>query len=294
MSCPLTDGACGVPTNARIRLRFDRALLPSTAVRQAIRVYTGTPSNAAPPTVPHYDILSSELTFTFQNDLRPGLLYQVEFTREGEAGDSLLRAFDGAPLPRDELTQRWSFLTARRRDPALDQPPPSSATCAEVLPALAESCASGCCHAGSTPAMGLSLESRDGLLAAVNRVAHQTETGDGLGVSFEDAARFGVGMPLIDPNRAHGSYLVYKLLLEPQNLSPCPEGRPCSAFLSLPGAADCRPLPEDERRRLAEWFVLGAAMPLAWDCQGRRAHRTLDCATLRALTTWIDSGARCD
>lgn len=262
-------------------------------VKNAIRVYTGTPTNAAPPTAPYYDVLTGELTFAFQNELRPGLLYQVEFAAEREGGDSLLRAFDGAPLPRHELSDGWSFVTARRRDGTLDAPV-RRATCDEVLPVLAESCATSCCHAGPTPAMGLALGSREALQGAVNRVARQTETGDAVGATFDDPARFGVGMPILAPNRANGSYLVYKLLLDPENLSPCAEGAPCAAFLDLAGAGSCRPFPEEERRRLAEWFVLGAAMPLDRECDGQAAHRHLDCASLRAVTSWIDSGARCD
>ena len=34
---------CGVPRDATLQIRFDRYLLPETAVRQSIRVYTGDP-----------------------------------------------------------------------------------------------------------------------------------------------------------------------------------------------------------------------------------------------------------
>lgn len=292
--CAVSDVACGVPTNTRIRLRFDRALLPTTAVRQAIRVYTGTPVNGAPLTAPQYDVLSSELTFTFQGDLSPGSLYQVELLTE-PGGDSVLRAFDGAPLPSDELATRWSFLTARRREPALDAPADArTGTCDEVVPVLTERCGSACCHGGETPAMGLRLVSRDDVRRATNRVAHQTETSGVLGTPFDDPSRFGVGMAIIDPNRAHSSYLVYKLLLDPRNLAPCDGGASCATFLDLPGADGCRRFGADEERRIAEWFVQGEPMPLDRGCDGAAPPSRLDCATLRAITSWIESGAQCD
>ena len=45
---PDADG-CGVPTDTAVTLRFDRFLLPESAVRQSVAIYTGVPSNPALP-----------------------------------------------------------------------------------------------------------------------------------------------------------------------------------------------------------------------------------------------------
>ena len=47
LDCDPYADDCGVPTDTSITLRFDRFLLPSSAVRQSMAVYTGVPSNPA-------------------------------------------------------------------------------------------------------------------------------------------------------------------------------------------------------------------------------------------------------
>ena len=145
--------------------------------------------------------------------------------------------------------------------------------------------------------MGLSFETTEDLRrTAIDRVARQTETGDQVGVPLEDPSRFGVAMPIIDPAHSQNSYLVYKLLLAPENLAPCTSG--CGEFASLPRAADCSTPPVDERRRMSEWFIQGTPMPPPRESALGAAElpplHHLDCSVMRALTRWIDAGARCD
>jgi hypothetical protein len=286
--CAITDPACGVPLNASVRLSVDRPLLPSTVIRQNIRVYTGIPENAAPFVTPRYDLLTREVNFDFARPLQPKTLYQVELGG--------LRAFDGAPLADEDATARWSFVTSEGADPALEPAVPTvEPSCGQVVERLSGSCGGAACHGGDEPAMGLRLETIDDLVrTAIDRVAHQTETGDRVGTPFDAPRRFGVAMPRIEPASPHNSYLVYKLLLLPENAAPCAAAA-CAPFAALPGADHCDVLPELERRRLAEWFVLGDPMPLPRDPSGaRHPGSTLDCGTLRALTRWIANGARCD
>ena len=131
----------------------------------------------------------------------------------------------------------------------------------------------------------------------IERVAHQTETGSTVGVPFVNPARFGVAMPILDPGNPATSYLFYKLLLSPENLGVCGAG--ACAFDALPGAQSCVPLPADERERLAAWFVRGEAMPILGHDNSEQGclpadHRSLDCGEMRAITRFIERGARCD
>lgn len=294
MGCTPADSDCGVATNTFIRLRFDRPLLPSTAVRQALRVYTGRPENGAPAMTPRYDVLTRELTFYFNGRLLPKVLYQVELLAD-EENPAFLRAYDGAPLAREDVRERWSFMTGAAGDPAFDFPTvEQEPTCDDILARLNASCGGGCCHGGESPAMGLRLTDLDALRAtAIGKVARQTDLGDRIGVPLTDPARFGVGMPVIDPGNPHNSYLLYKLLLSPRNLEPC-RSPDCEPFTALPGAERCRAPSEAERVLLAEWFVQGAPMPLdpAPGC-AMSEPSAFDCATFQALARWIERGADC-
>ena len=196
------------------------------------------------------------------------------------------------------MPNEFSFITSARQPEAPPPVPPfSEPTCDDVTRLLGARCAGSCCHGGDSPAMGLRLDSADALeRTAIERVAHQTETGNTLGVSFSDPARFGVAMPIIDQSSPATSYLVYKLLLSPANLAPC--SADSCAFDALPGARSCLPLPEAERERMAAWFVPGQAMPIvereAFDVSCLPSdNRPLDCGEMRALTRWIEAGARC-
>jgi hypothetical protein len=93
--------------------------------------------------------------------------------------------------------------------------------------------------------------------------------------------RFGVNMPIIDPERPDNSYLMYKLLLRPE------------AY--LPGGADdcvepgsCVPPEPAELERLREWFVRGDPMPQAGPGESFVDHDAL--ATIQAF---IAGGAAC-
>jgi hypothetical protein len=104
-------------------------------------------------------------------------------------------------------------------------------------------------------------------------------------------------MPIIDPESAPTSYLVYKLLLHAPNLAPCSE-EPCP-FEDLPGARSCAPLTPEETERMAGWFVAGEPMPILrhggeTDSCAPVDNRPLDCGSMRAIERWIENGAWCD
>lgn len=296
VNCGAGDLNCGVPVDTPITLRFDRILLPATAVRQSIVVYSGAPGVGAPFLQPSYDVLERELTFRMAGRFEATALYRVQLPIARSASDYGLRAFDGAPLESGRVPVELSFVTSAALMDAAPSPAFDEPTCDDVAALLASHCAGSCCHGGESPAMGLRLDSVTGIEAtAIQRVAHQTETGNTLGVPFVNPSRFGVAMPIIDPGSAASSYLVYKLLLSPDNLRACAAGA-CS-FDALPGAQSCAPLPADERDRLAAWFVQGDAMPIVAHGADPSClppdNRALDCGEMRALTRWIDRGARC-
>ncbi len=285
---------CGLPRNAPILVRFDRYLLPSTAVRQSIRVFSGSEEVTTGLLAPEYDLVERTLVFRQSQGFVAGALYTVEFIVPKGAGDFGFRAFDGAPLAEGDVPLRFDFR-ARRADPPVGDNPER-----DVVPddgvSLFLACASAGCHSRTdqAPRMGLDLSSSEGLLVtAVGKVAHQADTGPNTGLPLQNPSRFGVNMPLIDPGRPDNSYLIYKLLLRPENLgaSGCTTRYPT---LSL--GANCEEHRTQEAARLREWFVRGQAMPLTRYASDPQGNVTVNDApvpleTTRGIQAWIRGGA---
>lgn len=291
LDCARDSPECGVPTDVTLVFRFDRFLLPDTAIRQSISFFTGAAGNLAPPPsnvraemTARYDVLERTVRFALPPGvtLQPNALYTAELPIYGPGQPWGFRAFDGAPLE-GTVPPRLSFRTGS--GPSGSVPSSPALDCAGFLASLARGgCGAGGCHGAplgrTQPAMGLRLDSAAGLLAtAVRRPAHETETGDTTGVSSEDAPRFGANMPLIDPGRPDNSYLLYKLLIAPevyQSSGTCPDGELCDA-----------PAPA-ELDRLRAWFVLGEPMPF-----GTSADHVLRHEDLRDMQAFITAGADC-
>jgi hypothetical protein len=297
LDCPQLDPACGVDRNVAIQLRFDRYLLPATAVRQSIRVFTGT-GQSAPFTRPDYDVVERVLSYRPDGHLVPGQTYRVELVLAEDESSEGLRAFDGALLGEGPVPLAFDFRTNEIDPPPASPVPREEATCDDVLAITARStgCSGNDCHirrddSFSVPRMGLELVDAYGLLTtAIGKVAHQTEIGGKTGVPLQNPARFGVQMPIIDPGRPDNSYLLYKLIRKPENFDTTDaaeiEGL-CQTryqFGILPGDP-CVPPPEDESTRLREWFVRNEPMPLG----PRRITRH----ELRRIQAWIVGGAKC-
>jgi hypothetical protein len=138
--------------------------------------------------------------------------------------------------------------------------------------------------------MGLRLDTAEGLReTAVRRVAQQTDTGPYPGRTLIDPPRFGVGMALIDPGSPATSYLLYKLLRNPDNYGG--EGVPCATkyAVALPQGT-CAPSP-GELTLLGEWFVRLDPMPPL----GEALAGGID--DLRLLQRFVSAGAdtrRCE
>lgn len=130
-------------------------------------------------------------------------------------------------------------------------------------------CALKACH-GADASAGLDMRTAKTLAyTAVSRVAHETQTGEEARNPDVNPSRFGRAMPIIDRGAPGHSYLVYKLLANPQ--TP----------LEVPFPADGA-----EVRRVQSTIITGAPMPPS----------TAFTATLRAhemewIAEWIFQGA---
>lgn len=200
-------------------------------------------------------------TPSYGGQLLPDTVYQIELPlpEKDEFGFGF-RAFDGAPLEKGPVRLKWSFRTARAATPtvAAAQPP----SCEQAVQIFAKGgCSVGSCHAGRDAPLGLSLATtKDVLVTAIARVAHETSTSGTPGTLLEDPPRFGTAMPIIEPGKPSMSYLVYKLLEKPENFGP--DGGCSDTLYKVPlPAGTCLLAPEAERTRLAGWFVDGDSMP---------------------------------
>lgn len=270
--------------NTPIEIRFDRFLLPKTAVRQSIRLYTGA-RNSFVTLQPFYDTVERVVVYRVATGgaLLGGVLYHVELVSpKADENGFGFRAFDGAPLSTEEnaVPLKWSFLTAR----AAPTPGPSTEppTCFETWTALNQSgCTKSTCHVGPEAPMSLRLDSSASLLStAIGHVAHEADTGPVAGRPLVDPPRFGTGMPVLDPGNPGTSYLLYKLLIGPENF-----GDDCTTRHNVPLPPGGCPMPDDgERQRLRDWFVRLEPMPY-----GGKLVGGLD--TLDLLQRYILAGA---
>jgi len=145
-------------------------------------------------------------------------------------------------------------------------------------PAVFESCALPGCHGAGLDqdelAMSLALADVGRLDNAIGRVAHQTQTGAEADEPRFNPTPFGRAMPLIDPGNPGNSYLLYKLIISPEN--------------------HVSPPPTDERRRLREAAIVGLPMPAAINGPGRGmapGDAEASQALLDRLRAWIANGA---
>jgi hypothetical protein len=274
---------CGVPRNAAFELRFNRYLRPDTAVRQSLRVYLAGAPNTQLFLIPTYDVVERVVSYRFDGQLEAGLLYTVElFDPERDELGFGFRAFDGAPLRQQPGLPLVFQFRAARADPGPGPEPQPEPDCADALAAFSTArggCSAAGCHAADRP---LDLASAAAIAAgAFNRPARETELANRVDYPLLNPERFGVSLPLILPGEAAWSYLLYKLLVNPANFA---DGD-CASRYRVAFGSDCLYSPA-EAERLANWFVLGTAMPPP----GFEAP-DFGLDELRLLERWIDAGA---
>lgn len=290
LDCAPDDLGCGVPRNVAFEFRFDRFLRPDTAIRQAMTLYTGSPSNIVPSSnrvaeiTPEYDLVERVVRFSLPDGvvLHENALYTFQLAVPDEEAPFGFTAFDGAALAPD-TPRSVSFATSDR----VEEPPaePSAPSCDVVL-ALFAGCASAACHGGETPRMGLDLTSAEAIRrTAIGRVAHQTEVADSAGVALQDPARMGAAMPIIDPYRPDNSYLLYKLLISIDNYAGPAECE--SAFRAPVDPELCTRATDAELARLRDGFVRGEPMPHP------ASTARLGADGVRSISRFIRAGASC-
>ncbi|MFC1641960.1 Ig-like domain-containing protein [Myxococcota bacterium] len=298
---------CGVVRSSPIELRFDRFLLPATAVRQSITFYTGVEDEYV-WVEPHYDLIERVVRYALGpgQALRPAVRYTVRIVRtdQNEPGYGF-RAFDGSALAASgSAPLSFSFRTQdQSASPMPVEPPPS---CSEVMAVFRRGGCSHChqsertpdCSPGDISAMGptcsgttgmdLDLSSAAAVRSTANsRVARQTDQEATSGIALRNPERFGTAMPLIDPGRPENSYLLYKLLAHRGSYGPAP-CRNSTHRVDL--GSHCVAATPEETQRLRDWFVRGDPMPPG-------PNSPLQANDLRAVQHWIASGAgtnRCD
>lgn len=298
---------CGVPIGSSITLRFDRYLRASTAVRQSISVYSGTPGSGVGLLRPEYDAVERVLVYRLTQPLEPGTLYTVELLSADDPSGFGFQAFDGAPLDDSGAPVKFNFFTRRNRESPSELPLEPIPSCDRILEIFANAgCAASGCHGGAIPSAGLLLDRAESLFqTAVDRAARQTELGAVVGVPLQDPVRFGLQMPIIDPGQPANSYLLYKLFRGEFShwLGPDDPGR-CTSRYSVALGPDCVPPSESELTRLREWFVRGSAMPppaagssdvpgSAGAPNGAPPEGTLFRPELREIQRFIAGGAIC-
>lgn len=237
-------GASEVLSTASIILKFDRFLLPSSATRQSICLWSNLTvdvqtledcQNVAGAVrvflEPTYNPVEREIILRRPPDqprLTPGVRYRLAVLAPTGPDDPYgIRAFDGAPLPQ---TQQIDFAVAAQDPPgAADElPPDQDLFCAPVggVASYMQSCTFGAgCHRSvpgvSDAVMGLDLATASLIQAtAIGKVAHQTQTGEHADEPDVTPRRFGRAMPLIDALNPGNSYLLYKTIIGPNAIDP--------------------------------------------------------------------------
>jgi len=232
------SGALGeVISTSSVRVRFDRFLLPESAIRQAICVQSDLREvkildDCVAPIFfePVYDPAQRRIIYRQsgtpdQAHFTPGTTYKLTVLSPVDDTAVGVRAFDGAPL---EATVSFEFTTRAADPPATpsDAPQGDALFCGAVKDYLNGCSYGGGCHGVGVDenneaigaVMGLNLRDTEGLIStAILKVAHQTQTGESASDPVKTPLRFGRAMPLIDPGSPGTSYLLYKAIVSPLN-----------------------------------------------------------------------------
>jgi hypothetical protein len=152
--------------------------------------------------------------------------------------------------------------------------------CPRSVKQILAGCSYGGCHAASTgdpplgAAMGLDMSTPELVrLTAIGRVANQTEQGEHASLADRNPARFGRAMPIIDPQNAGNSYLLYKLMAH-------------STYAEKVGDAE-----PAEVTRMRNALVVGMQMPATEGPQLNQRAGTSAITDYDTLSAWISQGA---
>jgi len=299
-------------SGAPIELFFDRLLLPVTVTRQTF-VLTDLSGNGYDVPVIAYDPVARVVSLRTLAPLPACQSFRVYLASPANNGGlGWVQAIDGAPLdpstpPFLEFTVAGTCATggdagteagagAGGGDAGGDagaapvQVGPSIDFCGTILPIFRSNCAGTTCHGGTSPAVGLALDTSQSVVdTAINRVSVEANQGP-QSLSQPPSTTFGLDMPIIDSTGGQGnagdSWLIYKLLLAtPPATTPTTNlhSEPWSdmgaserttlgnyvigsemPFPMMPGAAAgtyLGPLSLDQLEQISFWIQQGAAVP---------------------------------
>jgi Big-like domain-containing protein len=316
VDCDTPTPDCAVPTDVEIQLRFDRFLLPGVGLSSGLRLFTGDPKANSVSLSPEYNLIERVVVFHLAAPLQPNTLYTAEVVA-GKDSSKGFWAFDHAPLEEGAVPLSFSFTTGGGPAAPATPAPVTTDNCTTItegprpagmvtLPAGAMNVCGSTCHTNPPdhaitdptawttgyPPMALSLTDWGLAHTAINRVAHETETGNSArDPGLQSSPRFGVQMNVVDPGFPENSYLMYKLLRKPENYALA-ANEPCPVDFHPPVSdGACAPPDDAELARLREWFVLGDPMPKDLDTQ---SAISLSRGELERVARWISAGAACD
>lgn len=290
-----------VPREKALRFRTSTLVRPTSVIRQSVLVTPGlideeTGEIAAGSVFfePRWDPYDRVVTFELPPGNRwiPSTLYSVSvLLPDDPAGVAGLRTLEGAPLqepvtlgfmpgeavsdPSHDVDDTWPVVGFCEGAP--------DAGIVAIEQIFRGSCGSGACHGGSEPAMGLRLDTPEGIRGTTIRVtARETMHAPQVGAPAANPSTFGDAMPRIDPGNPGNSYLVYKLLIHEGNYAGAGEqAQAARAWLGdLPPDAA---IPTSDIDSLRATFVQGEPMPVSG---------TLTPAMMRGVVTWVAQGAQ--
>lgn len=159
--------------------------------------------------------------------------------------------------------------------------------CGSVMPIFRTACGGASCHGGTSPAMGLRLDTSQGVVdTAVGRVSVESNQGP-QSTAQAASTTFGLDMPIVDSTGGQGSpgtsWMIYKLML-----GTPPEPTPMVNLHSEPWSD----IGASERVTLGN-YVTGSEMPFPMTPGATPANDfsplTLD--QIEQISFWIQQGA---
>ncbi len=285
-------------SGAPIEVFFDRLLLPITVTRQTF-VLTDLSGNGYDVPAIVYDPVARSVSLHTLAPLPPCQSFRLYVaTPQNNGGLGWLQAIDGAPLdpstqPFIEFPVSGTCATGGDAGSEAGAPPAPGQPidfCGSVMPIFRTACSGTTCHGGTSPAVGLRLDTSQGVLdTAIGRVSVESNQGP-RSVSEPPSNQFGLDMPIVDSTGGQGapgtSWMIYKLMLGTP-FSPTPtvnlHSQPWSdigaaeratlanyvtgsemPFPMMPGAppaTDFSPLTLDQIEQISFWIQQGAGVP---------------------------------
>jgi len=147
LDCQLDSGAaCGLPVGGPLRFKFDRWLLPTTATRQSLTMFTSG-TGLGVMLRPSYDVASRTIEYNFDAPMPGGLVFNLRLSDADQDPNGFgFRGFDGVSLSSSATIAFRTSVAASTLDPTASQVL-AVPNCADALGVLRQAGCSGLgCH----------------------------------------------------------------------------------------------------------------------------------------------------